>query len=113
MADVANFGVLPVAVVAGAAVAAVVAGAVDQPAINTGWGLAADESFILASTYWAKFMALKTAWVAANALATAAEKATALKKLPILVDYVPRGGSRKRRQSKKRKNHKNHNNNNQ
>ena len=105
----ANFGVEPAAAVA-AAVAAVAA---DVAAVNTGWGVEADESYILARAYWTKLMALKTAWVAANTLPTAAEKAAALKKLPILVDYVPRGGSRKKRQSKKRKNNKNHSNNNQ
>jgi hypothetical protein len=39
-----------------------------------------------------------------------AAKVAELKKLPYFVDLVPRGGSRKRRQSKKRRNHKNHNN---
>jgi len=105
----ANFGEAPVA---GAAVGVVAAG-INDPAVNTGWGLAADESYILASAYWTKLMALKTSWMEANVLATVPEKAAALKKLPILVDYVPRGGSRKNRQSKKRKNHRNHSNNKQ
>lgn len=105
----ANFGVEPVA----AEAAVVGAVAVAEAAVNTGWGVAADESYILAHAYWTKLMALKVSWVAANTLPTAAGKAAALKKLPILVDYVPRGGSRKKRQSKKRKNNKNHSNNNQ
>ena len=107
--NTADFGILPVNGVAVATAAA----AINAPAVNTGWGLAEDESYILANAYWTKLMALKVSWIAANALPTAGEKALALKKLPILVDYVPRGGSRKKRQSKKRKNNKNHSNNNQ
>ena len=109
----ANFGVAPVELEEAAAVAAVAAAAEAAAAVNTGWGKEADESYILAHAYWTKLMALKAAWVVANTLPTVAEKAAALKKLPILVDYVPRGGSRKKRQSKKRKNNKNHSNNNQ
>jgi hypothetical protein len=103
----ANFGLAPVA----GAAAAVPAANNDAAANNATWGTNADESFLLATVYWTKLYALKEAWMAANALATGPEKLAALKKLPYLVDLVPRGGSRKKRQSKKRKNQRNHNNN--
>jgi hypothetical protein len=102
----ANFGTAPVA---GVAAADVLAGDVSP---NAAWGVAADESFILATDYWTKINAMKTLWNEAAIIDNVAGKVAALKKLPYLVDLVPRrGGSRRRRQSKKRRNHKNHNNN--
>jgi hypothetical protein len=102
----ANFGEAPVAGVAQAEAL------VNNAMPNTNWGEAGDESFTLAAEYWEKINNMRTLWNQAAVLATVPLKAAALKKLPYLVDLVPRrGGSRRRRQSKKRKNQRNHNNN--
>lgn len=101
----ANFGIEPVAGEVGVEVM------VNNASPNTSWGAAIDESYTLALAYWTKINNARTQWNLACAAATVADKTAALKKLPYIVDLVPRGGSRKRRQSKKRRNHKNHNNN--